>query len=162
MKKIKKKFERPLRPWDKQRIEAEKALLRKYGLRRKKEIWIAQGMLRKFRRLARELAAKRDKDRENILIDKMIALGLLESGAGLDDVLSLTVERILDRRLQTIVHAKGLANSPRQARQLILHGHITIDGKKVSFPSYIVRRGEEERIMPNLVVQKGGKIAEGA
>lgn len=146
MKKSTKKFERPLRPWDKQRIEVEKDLLRRYGLRRKKEIWLAQALLRKFRRLARDLEAKRDPEKEKILVGKLVSLGLLESGAGLDDVLSLTVEKILDRRLQTIIHTKGFANKPRQARQMIVHGHISIGGKRVKYPSYIVNRDEENKI----------------
>ena len=65
MKRQQKKYERPLRPWDRPRIEAEKKIKQDYGLRRKKEIWKAQAILRNFRRLARELRAKKDKEKEN-------------------------------------------------------------------------------------------------
>jgi len=64
----------------------------------------------------------------------------------LDDVLDLTVEAILERRLQTLVFRKGLAKSIYQSRQLITHGHIAIDGKKVFSPSYIVPKNEEDKI----------------
>jgi small subunit ribosomal protein S4 len=52
----------------------------------------------------------------------------------------------LERRLQTIIFKKGLANSPNQARQFIVHGHVRIDERKITYPSYIVQKNEEEKI----------------
>lgn len=80
--------------------------MREYGLRRKREIWKAESILREYRRRARELAAKKDKEGEKVLLEKLNRLGLLEKNAELDDVLSLSLEKILDRRLQTIVFKK--------------------------------------------------------
>src|SRR3989344_2995934 len=114
MKRQKKQYERPLKPYDKARIEKEKEILTKYGLRKKTEIWRAISILRNFRRLARELEAKRDKTRESILLEKLRKLGLIDETANLDDVLALDVEKILERRLQTIVFKKGLATSAKQ------------------------------------------------
>ncbi|MGC8812546.1 MAG: 30S ribosomal protein S4, partial [Candidatus Aenigmatarchaeota archaeon] len=94
----------------------------------------------------RDLTARKDKEAEKELIKKLNKLGLLDEKASLDDVLSLTVENILERRLQTILFRKGLANSPKHARQLISHGHVFIDGRKVLYPSYLVKKGEEEKI----------------
>ncbi|MFQ5696639.1 MAG: 30S ribosomal protein S4, partial [Terriglobia bacterium] len=45
----------------------------------------------------------------------------------------------LERRLDTLVHRAGLASSRAQARQLVLHGHVRVDGKKVNIPSYQVK-----------------------
>jgi small subunit ribosomal protein S4 len=147
MKRQKKKYERPKKPWDKARIEEEKKLLEKYGLRRKREIWRAESILRNYRRIARELAARRDKEREKILIDKLFKMGILKKKeATLDDVLALTVEDILERRLQTIVHKKGLAKTLKQARQFIVHGHIAVDGRRVRWPSMLVPVSEEDKI----------------
>ncbi|MEM2124673.1 MAG: 30S ribosomal protein S4, partial [Methanolinea sp.] len=73
-------------------------------------------------------------------------LGLLGPDAGIDDVLSLRVENELERRLQTLVYRKCLARSPKQARQMITHGHIAIAGKRVSIPGYRVTRAEESEI----------------
>jgi len=67
MRKIKKKFKKPRMPWDKQRIEKENVLMKTFGLRRKREVWEAESILRSFRRRARELAAKGDKAQEKIL-----------------------------------------------------------------------------------------------
>ena len=70
-------------------------------------------------------------------------------GSTLDDVLGLTQETVLNRRLQTLVHRKGLAATAKQARQFIVHGHISIDGRKVTIPGYVVKRTEEEKIAFN-------------
>ena len=71
-------------------------------------------------------------------------LGLLQGMQNsLDDVLSLTIENLLERRLQTLVWKRGLAKTPYQARQLITHGHIVLSQRKVTIPSYIVSPTEE-------------------
>lgn len=49
----------------------------------------------------------------------------------------------LDRRLDTVVQRLGFALSRRQARQLVRHGHVQVDGRKVNIPSYEVSVGEE-------------------
>ncbi len=146
MRRLKKKYKRPKKPWDKERILYEKELMKKYGLRRKREIWRAQEILRKFRRRARRLSAEKDKEKEKILLDKLYRMGLLEKDATLDDVLGLTVEDILERRLQTLVFKKGLARTIKQARQFIVHGHIEYDGRRTVYPSLLVPRGKEETI----------------
>ena len=48
---------------------------------------------------------------------------------------------ILERRLDNVVYRLGFASSRSEARQLVLHGHFTVDGKKVNIPSYQVRPG---------------------
>src|SRR3989338_5450086 len=146
MKRQRKKYERPLSPWDKERIEKERELTKTFGLRNKKEIWRAEALSRKYRRLARELEARRNKEKEKILLEKLIKLGLLNDGASLDDVLGLKVENFLERRLQTIVFKKGLANSTKQARQTITHGHVSINGRKTVYPSYLVSKNQDDKI----------------
>jgi small subunit ribosomal protein S4 len=153
MRRQRKKYERPPKPYDKTRIEQEKELMKKYGLRRKREIWKAEALLRKYRRMARELASKRNEEMERKLIEKLSKFGILTSGNSLDDVLGLTVENILDRRLQTIVYKKGLCNTIKQARQLIVHGHVMIGSRKVMFPSYLVPKDEEDKIVVKIPVK---------
>jgi len=147
-----KKYETPSHPWDKDRIEAENALIKKYGLKNKREIWRAQTMLRKFRAQARSLLGKvtssdpQVKRETEQLLGRLHRLGILPENATLDDVLALDVESILKRRLQTIVYLKGLASTPFQARQFIVHGHICIDNKRVTAPGYMVLKKEENMI----------------
>ncbi len=50
---------------------------------------------------------------------------------------------MLERRLDNVVWRIGLGSSRAQARQIILHGHILVNGKKVNIPSYLVNTGEE-------------------
>ncbi len=103
------------------------------------------------------MAARRDKYQEKILLDKLYKMGLLGKNADLDDVLSLTVENLLERRLQTIVFKKKLANTPKQARQFITHGHIAIEGRRIIYPSFFVTRDLENRISyyDNSPIKKG-------
>jgi small subunit ribosomal protein S4 len=148
-KKQRKKYRRPSHPWEKDRIEAENKLLRKYGLRRKEEVWKTETLLRSFRRNARRLLAASGSQAEletKQMLERLKRLGLISGGATLDDVLGLTVENILERRFQTIVSKKGLAKTPLQARQLVLHGHVMISGRRVTVPSYLVSVKEEGEI----------------
>jgi len=52
---------------------------------------------------------------------------------------------LLERRLDNVVYRLGFALSRRQARQLIRHGHITVNGRKVDIPSYLTREGDRIR-----------------
>jgi len=149
-----KSYQTPKRPWEKVRIESETRLVIEYGLRNKREVWKAQELLRKARKGARNLlalgssstdaalyAAKKDE-----LISSLQRNGLLGPDADVEDVLSLKIQAQLERRLQTLVYRKGLARSPKQARQLVTHGHIAIGNRRVSIPGYRVNRIEETQI----------------
>jgi len=146
MKRQRKKYKTPVKAWDKGRIEKERVIVKDFGLRKKRDIWRAEAFLRKYRRIARKLTAKKDNEQEKVLVKKLAGLGLLNENAGLDDVLSLTLENLLERRLQTIIFRKGFTNSSKQARQFITHGHVKINGKKIVYPSYLVLKDEEEKI----------------
>ncbi len=50
--------------------------------------------------------------------------------------------QILESRLDNVVFRLALANTRREARQLVNHGHITVNGKKVDIPSYLVKPGD--------------------
>ncbi len=83
---------------------------------------------------------------EKKLMDSLIRKGLVREGGTLDDVLDLTVEDVLARRLQSMIFKKGMAVSPLQARQRIVHRHVLIADRFVTIPSYPVTRDEEGRI----------------
>lgn len=51
--------------------------------------------------------------------------------------------KLLERRLDNVVYRMGMATTRRFARQLVNHGHILVDGKKVSIPSYRVKPGQK-------------------
>jgi small subunit ribosomal protein S4 len=147
------KYDKPTHPWQGDRIKMENELIKKYGLKNKKELWRAQSLLRRYRQRSRELQAKvRYEDKQakkemEELLKKLGSLGLLPlEGASLNDVLSLDIEAILSRRFQTLAYVKGLAYSPKQSRQLIVHGHAAIGDRKVTIPGYYVKREEENLI----------------
>jgi small subunit ribosomal protein S4 len=50
--------------------------------------------------------------------------------------------QLLERRLDNVVYRLGFAESRRQSRQLVLHGHFTVNGRKVNIPSYTVQVGD--------------------
>lgn len=162
MKRQRKKYETPVRKFDKSRMEGEKKLLTAYGLKTKKELWRIESQLRKYRRLGRELAAKKDKEKEKMLIEKMIKLGLINENSHLDDVLGMNINNFLERRLQTIVFRRGVAKSTKHARQMIVHGKVLIAGKKVKHPSYIVSRDEEKKIQVSLASAQTSKVTQNA
>jgi small subunit ribosomal protein S4 len=53
---------------------------------------------------------------------------------------------LLERRLDNVVHRLGFASSRAAARQMVMHGHITINGHRLDIPSYLVRAGDLVRV----------------
>jgi small subunit ribosomal protein S4 len=145
----KKKYNSPGHPYQKARLESELILVGKYGLRNKKELWKARTQLGKYRSQARSLLGLELEERvgkEKILIDKLRRLGLISVETETDDILALEVETVLKRRLQTLVLDKGFAGTIHQARQLIAHRHIAVNGRVMTAPGYIVPVNLEDQI----------------
>jgi len=143
------KYVTPRYPWRKDVLDTELKLLGEYGLRNKRELWRHHTMLSKYRKNARTILAKPPEERaklEKELLTKFNRFGIVSEAATIDDIQDLSIEDLLERRLQTIVFRNGLAKSLQQARQLITHGHVFINGRKVTAPSYLVLRGEEASI----------------
>ena len=142
------KYQTPVHPWQKDRLETEKSLMKQYGLVNKTEVYKATSKLKKFKDIAKSLVKKSQKQAEieqKQLFDKLKSLKLVDE-ENFDLVLGLKDEQLLERRLQTIVFKKGLARSVNQARQMITHRHIAIDGKKITSPSYLVSVEEESKV----------------
>ena len=154
-----KKFSRPKKAFDTNRIKAENVLVEKYGLKSKREIWKAKAKLDSVRRRAKKLINESQENQE-AFVDKLKKLGYKINNV--IEVLALTEEDVLNRRLQTIVLKKELATTPKGARQLITHKHIRINGKAVNVPSYHVEVAEETKITKKLMktVVKAKKIEE--
>lgn len=143
----KKKYQTPSHPWIRQAIEEERTLVNEYGLQKKKEIHIANSFLKKYKDRAKKLIADQTQQgakEKQQMFSKLQKYGLLKEAAKLDDVLGLQLRDILNRRLETIVHKKGLSRSVRQARQFIVHGHVFVGKRQVTSPSYLVSLAEEE------------------
>jgi small subunit ribosomal protein S4 len=146
---LKNKYERPKMLWEMERLSHEKGLKKEYGLKNMRELWIALAELKKYRREARRLLSVTEEERardSGKILTKLELLGMLKKGSGLDDVLSLSVRDFLERRLQTLVLRKGLARSMTQSRQLITHGFVSLQGRKVTAPGYIVDSARESTL----------------
>ena len=141
-------YETPNHPYQGERIAEESGLLGRYGLKNKEELWRAQSELRSYRREARKLlgTGQSGHDEASEFLARLQRIGVLGETDSLDDVLSLSITDVLERRLQTIVYRKGLANTPNQARQFISHGHITLDGQRASIPSMKVEVALEDEV----------------
>lgn len=145
----KRKYSTPTHPWQRERIEEEKKLLKEYGTKNKKEIWRMNSLLSRFKQQSKSLIARTDaqsKKEEIQLVTKLAKLGLVKESAKMDDILGLSIKNVMDRRLQTQVFLKGLARNVKQARQFIIHGHVCVGDKKITVPSYLVKLEEENQI----------------
>ena len=159
-----KKYQKPRHPWQKTRILEEIELKKEYGCKNKKEIWKIASLLRRYRGQARKLVGDR-MGHHNLekkqLLDSLFRLGLLEKDAKLDDVLSLTIKELMERRLQTLLLRKKYANTIKQARQMITHGFVSVGGKIITSPNELVQRQLESEInIKKRKIKKGGvKVA---
>ena len=141
-----KKFKAPRHPWEADRIKEENQLIKEFGLKKKIEIWKAASKLRNWQTQAKNIVSLTGEERENaekVLLTKLNKLGILPENANLDDVLGLTIRDVLERRLQTVLYKKGMAHTPKHARQLIVHKKIIVNGTKISSPSYFVKATDE-------------------
>lgn len=136
-------YRRPMKLYQKSRIEEENILVKKYGLKNKKEIWKTLAKINYFRKRAKVLT-KKPLEEQAVFFNYLRSLGLeIKSTA---DVLDLEVEDLLKRRLPSIVVIKGLAHTPKQARQMIVHKNIIVGDNVINVPSYIVPINLESEI----------------
>ena len=147
--KFKNKYEAPKKLWEKDRIREQKALRSEYGLKNTREIWIAAAELKKYRREARRLLSMIEEERKRDMtkiLKRLNRYGILGESAALEDILSLDVKSILERRLQTRVLKKGFARTAKQARQLVAHGFIAINNEIVTIPGHFVTEEEDAKL----------------
>lgn len=143
------KYDKPKNMWNIQRITSDRALINEYGLKNMKELWKVQTEISRIRGNVRGLlsgsaggSAHSDRD----LISRLAKLGIAQNDATLDSLLDIKEIAFLERRLQSLVFRKGLARSIKQARQIISHGFISIEGVRVNRPGYLVKAEEEKHI----------------
>jgi small subunit ribosomal protein S4 len=145
MKKQHKTYTRPKNLFDVTRIQSDKEILAKYGLKSKSEIWKAEAKINRIRAQAKQLIIQPEK--QKTFFEKLEKIGLIKaSEASIDTVLSLTKENLLNRRLQTIVLRLGLAKTMNESRQLITHRKIKLGDTLITIPSYTVDIDEEGKI----------------
>ncbi|HTY44361.1 MAG TPA: 30S ribosomal protein S4 [Patescibacteria group bacterium] len=143
MKRKHKLYSKPKRSYDKKRIEEEKIILEQFGLKNKKEIWRAQAKVDVIREQAKNLISAPEEEKE-AFFKRLRKIGLNVNSIA--DVLSLTKEDYMSRRLQTVVFSKKIAPTIKSARQFITHKKIRVSEGIINSPSYIVPVELEDKI----------------
>lgn len=170
-KRNRRKFEKPKDIWNLQRISADNAIIKEFGLKNMSELWKVQTELSRVRRNARELLTGGEgaAEKEQAIIGRLSKYGIIQRGSTLSNLLDLKESSFLERRLQTVVFRKGLARSMKQARQLIVHGYIAVSGKRINRPGILVATDQEGSIgyykpidIAPKTPPKEGEVAEGA
>ncbi len=136
--------------WDKTTIVDEAKLVEDYALKNKKEIRKVEFLLSKFKRIAKSFntteEAMNSTEAKNF-INSLKAKGFLSTEAeSLDDILNITVREILERRLSNLVYKAKLARSAKQARQFVVHRHVSVGGKILDSPSALISLADEATI----------------
>ncbi len=126
--------------WDKNTIVEEAVFVSDYALKNKKEIRKAEALLSKLKTIAKNFNKTTETKASTgaaQFVAKIKAQGYLNVEAeSLDEVLDITLRELFERRLSTVVYKAGLAKTPGQARQFVVHGHVTVNGEIVTAPSY--------------------------
>lgn len=147
--KQRKKYQVPSHPWIKERIDEESKIRYEYGTKNKKEIYRLNSLLRTFKTEAKKLIPLTSEQAElekKQLLSKLQALKLLNQGADLDDVLAISLNDLMERRMQTLLVRKGLARTIKQSRQFITHKHILVKGKLITSPSTLLTLEQEDAL----------------
>ena len=96
---------------------------------------------KKMREYGKQLRAKQVAKRYYGVLEKQFKNYYVEADRR-DGITGENLLCLLERRLDNVVYRMGLASSHRDARQLVLHGHFTLNGKKADIPSIIVKAGD--------------------
>jgi len=158
-KKLRREWSRPLRPFDRVRLEYETGLEKEYGFKKKNEIWNIQNYFKSIKRRARNILATHDQNDEKILMNKLSRYGIAKEKFTLDDVLNLRLEDVCERRLQTIIMRKGLATTANQARQIIAHRRILVGEMVIDQPNYLIDVEQEKMIRVKVKAPKAAPPA---
>ena len=124
-------------------MDEENVLIKRYGLKNKREIWKAKTAVSKLRRRAKALISS-DMEEQQAFFNKLNKIGM--NITDISDVLALTEENIFERRLQTFLFKKKMANTIKQARQLIVHKNVLVNGEIVNIPSFVIAKEMEDKI----------------
>jgi small subunit ribosomal protein S4 len=152
--------EHPKKPYA--RLEEERGLLERHGLRRKRELRAVRFRLRRTKLQAKRLLAARASGalehsphlvrEEREIIESLGRRSIiLPRTQGVEDILGLSEEDLLNQRLSGIVLQRRFARTIREARQMIVHGHVLIGTRRCTVPSYTPMIDE----LPEISIQEG-------
>lgn len=150
VKKLRKNYVFHKQRWNKETIDSEKILVKNYALKNKKEIRRIELKISKFKKIAKILNRTEESkvsDESKKFIARLKLNGFLSNEVEtLDGVLDLRIEMLLERRLSNIVYVNKLAATPSQARQLVVHRHISVNGQVIDSPACFINIDDAEKI----------------
>lgn len=140
---LKKIYSKPRKLYNKAQIKEENDLIKKYGLKNRREVWKADFAVQRIRNIAKSLITAEESEKKKF-VERQKKKGF--SVESIADVLALNKEDYLKRRLQSILVKKGLARTHKQARQFIVHKQVIVNGKVIDAPSHLTTLDEEANI----------------
>lgn len=113
----------------------------------------------KFSEYGLQLREKQKIKRIYGLLEKQFR-NLFENAERIKGVTGSNLLTMLERRLDNVAYRSGFANSRNEARQLVRHGHFTVNGRRVNIPSFLVDKGDlvEVREKSRAVARIGGAL----
>jgi small subunit ribosomal protein S4 len=144
-----KRYNRPRKLYSTVRIKEENGLVNRYGLKNKREVWKTDFAVAKIRNTAKKLITASEEEK-NKFIEGQKTKGFEVNSIA--DILGLNKEDYLKRRLQSIIVKKNLAHTHKQARQLIVHKHVTINNHVLNSPSHLTTLEEEKSVALNIAL----------
>lgn len=152
-----KKYSRPKKLYDIQLLKEENGLIKKYGLKNRREIWKANYAIEKLRNIAKKLITAEESKREEFVNHQKEKGFPVEN---LADILGLNKEDYLKRRLQSVLFSRGLCTTYKQARQLITHKHVLLNSKAINSPAHLTTLEEEKTLQVNIALPLKKEISE--
>jgi small subunit ribosomal protein S4 len=152
-----KRYSRPRKLYDIAIMKEEQGFIKKYGLKSRREVWKADFLIGNIRDQAKKLIAASE-DKKQAFIKRQADKGFNVSTIA--DILALNKEDRLKRMLQSIIVAKGFAKTPKQARQMITHKHVRVNGIIISSPRHLTTLAEENGIEVDLVLPEKKVISD--
>lgn len=130
-------------------LKGERCLSKKCAMERRPVVPGQHGMARKkFTEYGRQLREKQKVKRAYGLLEKQMH-AYYEEAERLDGITGETMLSLIERRLDNVVYRMGIGSSRAEARQIVNHGHICVNGKRVDIPSYQVNAGDVISIKEN-------------
>lgn len=130
-------------------LKGERCLSKKCAMERRPVVPGQHGMARKkFTEYGRQLREKQKVKRAYGLLEKQMH-AYYEEAERLNGVTGETMLSLIERRLDNVVYRMGIGSSRAEARQIVNHGHICVNGKRVDIPSYQVNAGDVISIKEN-------------
>lgn len=130
-------------------LKGERCLSKKCAMERRPVVPGQHGMARKkFTEYGRQLREKQKVKRAYGLLEKQMH-AYYEEAERLNGITGETMLSLIERRLDNVVYRMGIGSSRAEARQIVNHGHICVNGKRVDIPSYQVNAGDVISIKEN-------------